>query len=82
MKNSRSKTFLNYTDWAEENLLQYRKISYKLAKQKHREIIGEICNSRSWNKFSNRVMKRVNAEYLFDKEQPKGDMRHYWVSKE
>ena len=42
MKTGRCKNFLSYSDWVETHLQEQGKISYKLAKRKHREIIGEI----------------------------------------
>jgi len=81
MKNGRSKTFLKYVDWVENYMKSNDRISYLIAKEKHRELIGKIKSPRAWSNFSSRVRKRMELDYLEDKSQPKGDLQYYWVKK-
>ncbi len=64
MKNKQSVQFLKYCDWVANYVTSHTKISYKLAKEKHVEIIGAMKSPRAWSNFSGRVRKRINLDYL------------------
>ena len=64
MKNKQSVQFLKYCDWVANYVTSHTKISYKLAKEKHVEIIGAMKSPRAWSNFSGRVGKRINLDYL------------------